>query len=184
MSILSSNLNPSSKIVPDYEKLAELVKGLKAVNCKISLTIGSFDLLHIGHVRYLLKAKEYGDVLLVGVDTDRAIKLYKGELRPVVPQAERCEMLSYQSCVDLVTLIDDVDEKGRWQYKLLEVVRPDVFIAVEDSYPEEQLRDIKEYAKEVIVLPLQAQETSTTQMIQNTVKKHLDIMYSLVEKKK
>src|SRR5437016_3797836 len=111
--------SPRDKIVGEYEKLARAVEGLRAINCKIVLTIGSWDLLHIGHVRYLLKAESYGDILLVGVDTDRAIKFYKGDLRPIVPQEERCEMLSYQSCVDLVTLLDDVDEKGMWQYDLL-----------------------------------------------------------------
>ena len=125
----------------------------------------------------------FGHVLVVGVDTDRAIKLYKGPLRPIVPENERCEMLSYQSCVDFVTLIDDVDEKGAWQYGLLKKIKPDIFVAVEDSYPEQQLNDIKKYAKEVIVLPRQAEKTSTTQMIQVAVKKHLEKMYDLLGKK-
>jgi len=101
---------PTQKIVDDYDALAKAIDGLRAVNYRVVVTIGSWDLLHIGHVRYLLRAKEYGDVLVVGVDTDRGIKLYKGELRPVIPESERCEMLSYQSPVDFVTLIDDLDE--------------------------------------------------------------------------
>jgi len=112
MPIPSQKRVPTQKIVPDYETLQKAVDGLRAVDYRIVLTIGSWDLLHIGHVRYLLKAKECGDVLVVGVDTDRAIKLYKGELRPVIPEIERTEMLSYQTCVDFVTLIDDVNEKG------------------------------------------------------------------------
>jgi D-beta-D-heptose 7-phosphate kinase/D-beta-D-heptose 1-phosphate adenosyltransferase len=178
-----NNRNPALKIVPNYELLTEATKGLKAVKYRIVLTIGSWDLLHIGHVRYLLKAKEQGDILVVGVDTDRAIKYYKGPLRPIVPEQERCEMLSYQSCVEFVTLLDDVNDKGEWQYDLLKKIKPDVFVAVEDSYPKEQLDEIKKYAEQVIVFPRQAENTSTSRMIQNTVKKHLEEMYDMVGKK-
>lgn len=174
----------AKKIVRDYERLQKAVDGLRAVNHRIAVTIGSWDLLHIGHVRYLLSAKEHGDVLVVGVDTDRTVKLYKGELRPVVPEEERYEMLSYQSCVDFVTPVDDVNPNGAWQYGLIKALRPDVFIAVEDSYPEQQLAEIKQYCKEVVVLPRQAENTSTTQFIQGTIKKQLDQMYKLVEKRR
>ncbi len=174
----------AQKIVRDYETLSKAIEGLRAVNYRVAATIGSWDLLHIGHVRYLLNAKEHGDVLIVGVDTDRAIKLYKGELRPVVPEDERYEMLSYQSCVDFVTPVDDLDDNGVWQYGLIKKLRPDVFIAVEDSYPKEQLDEIKRYCKEIVVLPRQAENTSTTRLIQGTIKKQLDQMYKLVEKRR
>ena len=163
-----------SKIVHNYKKLASAVRGLQAVNRVVVATIGSWDLLHIGHLRYLIKAKSLGDVLVVGVDTDRGIKLYKGELRPVVPQGERCEMLTYQSPVDFVTLVDDIDKKGKWQYKLIKAIKPDVFVAVEGSYPREQIVNIRKYCKKVVILPRQAEKTSTSDFIQNTVKKHLD----------
>jgi D-beta-D-heptose 7-phosphate kinase/D-beta-D-heptose 1-phosphate adenosyltransferase len=183
MPISSAKRPLTQKIVRDYEILAKAIDGLRAVNYKIVLTIGSWDLLHIGHVRYLLKAKECGDVLVVGVDTDRGVKLYKGELRPVIPENERCEMLSYQSCVDFVTLVDDIDDNGSWQYELVKKIKPDVFVAVEDSYPEKQLEEIKKYCTELIVLPRQAENTSTTRLIQGTIKKQLDQMYKLTEKR-
>ncbi len=175
--------SPTHKIVRDYDTLAKVIDGLRAVNYRIVVTIGSWDLLHIGHVRYLLKAKDYGDILVVGVDTDRAIKLYKGELRPVVPQDERSEMLSYQDCVDFITLIDDLNDAGVWQYGLIKKLKPDVFVAVEDSYPESQLQEIRKHCKEIVVLPRQAENTSTTRMIQGTIKKQLDQMYKLTEKR-
>lgn len=171
------------KIVNDYDRLAKVAEGLRAVGRKVVLTIGSWDLLHIGHVRYLLRAKEHGDLLIVGVDTDRAIKFYKGPLRPIVPQQERSEMLSYQTCVDFITLLDDVDEQGRWQYELLRKIKPDVFVAVEDSYPESQITEIRKHSGEVVILPRQAENTSTTRMVQETVKKHLEQMYALVDKR-
>ena len=175
---------PQQKIVNNYDTLAKVAEGFKAINRKIVLTIGSWDLLHIGHVRYLLHAKSQGDILMVGVDTDRAIKYYKGPLRPIVPEIERMEMLSYQACVDFVTRLDDVDDKGRWQYELLKKIRPDVFVAVVDSYPKKQLADIKRYCKQLVVLPRQAENTSTTRMVQETVKKHLDQMYAMVDKRR
>ena len=149
---------------------------MKELNNRIVVTIGSWDMLHIGHVRYLIQAKMRGDVLIVGVDSDEAVRLYKGPTRPIIPHIERMEMLAYQSCVDFVTLVEDVDTAGGWQYGLIKDVRPDVFIAVEDSYPEEQLAEICKYCGEVIVLPRQAENTSTSKVIQDTVKKYLDAM--------
>jgi rfaE bifunctional protein nucleotidyltransferase chain/domain len=183
MTLPQPKRGPIQKIVPDYETLAKAMDGLRAVNYRVVLTIGSWDLLHIGHVRYLMRAKEYGDVLVVGVDTDRGIKLYKGDLRPVVPQDERSEMLSYQGCVDFITFIDDIDDRGAWQYELLKKIHPDVFVAVEDSYPEKQLQEIRPHCGELIVLPRQAENTSTTRMIQGTIKKQLDQMYKLIDER-
>lgn len=180
MAIFGNSRNSVSKIVQSYDTLAMATTGLQAVGYRIVVTIGSWDLLHIGHLRYLIEAKSFGDVLVVGVDSDRSIKLYKGDLRPVVPQTERCEMLTYQAPVDFVTLVDDIDAQGKWKYRLIEVVKPDVFVAVEDSYPPEQLEDIRRYCKDVKVLPRQAENTSTSNFIQNTVKKHLDEMYKLL----
>jgi D-glycero-beta-D-manno-heptose 1-phosphate adenylyltransferase len=180
---LSKSLNIRHKVVDDYNSLLKLVEGLRVVNNKIVVTIGSWDLLHIGHVRYLRKAKEQGDVLIVGVDSDRTVKKYKGELRPIVPYEERCEMLTYQSCVDFVTSVDDVDKKGNWLYGLIKKIKPDVFVAVEDSYPQKQLNEIKKYCGKLVVLPRQAEKTSTTRMIQYAVKKHLDKMYELLDER-
>lgn len=183
MAPFNAHRDPRDKIVSDYEALAQVVKGLRAINHKTVITLGSWDLLHIGHVRYLNRAKAHGDLLIVGVDTDRTVKCYKGPLRPVVPYEERCEMLSYQTCVDLITPIDDVDERGQWQYGLIKAVQPDIFVAVEDSYPREQLDEIGRHCKEVVVLPRQAENTSTTNLVQHAVKKHLDQMYALLEKR-
>ncbi len=162
------------KIILEVDRIKAYIDALrKTFGCKIVVTIGSWDLLHIGHLRYLIKAKSFGDFLIVGTDTDRAIKLYKGELRPIIPHRERIEMLSYQSCTDIITLVDDVDEKGQWQYEIIKKICPDIFVAVEDSYPPEQQMEIKKYCKELIVLPRQAKNTSTSKKIQNIVKKTL-----------
>ncbi len=171
-------------IVLDYNELKNIVEAHKTLGHKIVCTVGSWDMLHIGHLRYLIKAKEQGDILVVGVDSDRGIKLYKNELRPVIPEIERMEMLKYQDCVNYVTLIDDIDEKGKWQYELIKAISPDVFVATQDSYPEEQLKAIKTFSSDLIVLPRQAEQTSTTDIIEKTMKKHLESIISNLNHKK
>ena len=175
----------NNSIVINYSELKKIVDAHKILGHKIICTVGSWDMLHIGHLRYLIKAKSYGDILVVGVDSDRGIKLYKkNDLRPIVPQDERMEMLKYQECVDYVTLIDDIDNDGKWKYELIKLIRPNVFVTTSDSYPEEQIKDIKQYSDEVIVLPRQAQNTSTTEIIERTVKKHLEVLLEKIIKRK
>lgn len=164
-------------IISNYSELKSLIDAHRVLGHKIVCTVGSWDMLHIGHLRYLIKAKEQGDILIVGVDSDRGIKLYKkNELRPVIPQEERMEMLSYQDCVDYVTLVDDIDNNGKWQYELIKIIKPDIFVTTTDSYPEEQLKNIQLYSGKVLVLPRQAKKTSTTEIIESTLKKHLEAM--------
>ena len=174
--MLNNHFDPKeyvTKLVEDYDTLRRYADFLKACGKKLVVTIGSWDMLHIGHLRYLIKARAQGMSLIVGVDTDRAIKLYKGDDRPIIPQAERAEMLTFQHCVDFVTYVDDVDESGAWQYGLLDKVEPDVFVAVEDSYPDEQRREIEKRVGQLVVLGRQAEETSSTDVIQTVLKGHL-----------
>ncbi len=160
----------AKKIVLNYQALQSQVFACRILGAKIVLTIGSWDMLHIGHARYLIKARSQGDILVVGVDSDQAIKRYKGPNRPIIPEAERREMLSYQAYVDFVTIVDDVDAQGKWQYALLRIIKPDVFVAVEGSYPEEQCREIQKHSSELIVLPRQAEKTSSTDIFNKVVK--------------
>jgi len=175
----------NNSIVLDYQELKKITDAHKTLGHKIVCTVGSWDMLHIGHLRYLIKAKEHGDVLVVGADSDRGIKLYKkSNLRPIIPQEERMEMLKYQECVDYVTLVDDIDDNGKWQYELIKLIKPDVFVTTVDSYPEEQIRDIRLYASDVIVLPRQAEKTSTTEIIEKTVKKHVETLLDNITKRR
>ena len=94
------------------ESLAELAEHLRGIGLRLVLTSGSFDLVHLGHVKYLAKAKELGDVLIVGVDGDAKIRRRKGEDRPMVPESERLEMLAHQRPVDVIYL--KADDEERW----------------------------------------------------------------------
>lgn len=175
----------NNRIITDYSELKKIIDAHRTLGHKIVCTVGSWDMLHIGHLRYLIKAKEQGDVLVVGADSDRGIKLYKkSNLRPIIPQEERMEMLKYQECVDYITLIDDIDDSGKWQYELIKTLHPDFFVTTTDSYPEEQIRDIKLYADQVIVLSRQAEKTSTTEIIERTVKKHIETLLDNITKRK
>lgn len=173
--------NCQTKIVLDLNKLVRVTEALRELGRQVVTTVGSWDMLHIGHMRYLIKAKASGDILVVGVDSDKAIKICKGPHRPIIPEGERLEMLSYQACVDFVTLLQDIDEQGNWQYELIKRIRPDIFIAEEESYSQVQIDEIKKFSGSVVVLPRQAKNTSTTKVIQDTVKGHLLAMVAALD---
>lgn len=84
----------------------DLVERLRAAGRSVVFTNGVFDLLHPGHIRYLQAARREGDALIVAVNTDRSVRANKGEARPIVPEAERAEVLAALECVDAVVLFD------------------------------------------------------------------------------
>jgi len=185
-----AELNPIAigamkKFVLDYRSLSKITEGLRTAGNRIILTIGTWDVLHVGHVRYLFSAKKKGDILIVGVDSDEVVRKTKGPHRPMIRQEERVEMVSYQMPVDFVTLINDIDKKGRWQCDLLKHVRPDMFVAVEgDSYSPQQKREIKKYCGNLVVLPRQAENTSSTAIIQGVLKQHFAALVEILDARK
>lgn len=145
------------KIVTDFSQVAKVVARERQQGKKIVLTQGVFDLVHIGHARYCEKAKSYGDVLLVGVDSDAKVKHRKGPDRPIVPQDERLEMLTYLGSVDWVVL-KELEHK-KWE--LIRAVKPDVLVATRDNYSVDDLEALKEWCGEVVVLnPMATTSTS------------------------
>ncbi len=132
-SVLGTEVDFEKRLVATLEEMTRLVDHLRGLRCGVALTSGSFDLIHLGHVKYLARAKEFADVLVVGVDSDTKIKRRKGDDRPMVPQAERLEMLAYQRPVDLIYLKEENEPK----WGLIHAVRPDVLVLTEDhSYSE------------------------------------------------
>jgi rfaE bifunctional protein nucleotidyltransferase chain/domain len=112
----------SDKIVPS-EKLGQRVNKLRAAGKKIVATNGCFDVLHVGHVRYLTAARELGDALIVGINGDESVRQLKGDGRPVNNQNDRAEIVAALSCVDLVTIFPD-----RRATSFLELAAPDVYV--------------------------------------------------------
>lgn len=104
--------------------LAARVAGLRETRGPVVFTNGVFDLLHVGHVRYLEFAREQGGMLVVGVNSDVSVRsLAKGPERPIVPQNERAEVVAALACVDFVCLFDEVRPDDT-----IRVIKPDVHV--------------------------------------------------------
>lgn len=138
------------------------ISSLRSTGAKIVLTSGTFDLFHIGHARYLQAARAAGGenaVLVVGVDSDAKVRARKGPRRPIVPEGERAEMILHFG--DFAVIKEDSGEK----WGLIKAVHPDILITSERSdYSDADIEALKVYCGEVIVLPSQA-ETSTSAKI-------------------
>jgi D-beta-D-heptose 7-phosphate kinase/D-beta-D-heptose 1-phosphate adenosyltransferase len=93
--------------IKELPEIKEEIEGLKAGGKRIVFTNGCFDILHPGHTRYLFSARELGDYLIVAVNSDRSVRAIKGSGRPVMPQAERAELLAALGCVDGVVIFDE-----------------------------------------------------------------------------
>lgn len=109
------------EVVADRRELSRRCEALKEQGRRIIFTNGGFDLLHVGHVRALADAAGRGDVLVVGVNADESVRRLKGEGRPVVPAAERAEVLAALACVDFVHVFEEDDVRP-----LLRLLRPHV----------------------------------------------------------
>jgi len=105
-----------------WDKLKKTVVRLKAKNKKVVFTNGCFDIIHIGHVRYLKEAKGLGDVLIIGLNSDRSVSSIKPD-RPINPQNHRAEVLSSLEMVDYVILFDE-----ETPYELIKLIQPDVLV--------------------------------------------------------
>jgi rfaE bifunctional protein nucleotidyltransferase chain/domain len=112
----------SSKIIP-RPQIAVLMKDLKKKRRKIVFTNGCFDLLHVGHVRYLKEARALGDCLIIGLNSDRSMRQIKDPARPLISEDQRAEVLAAMECVDYVVLFDEADP-----FKLIEEIRPDILV--------------------------------------------------------
>ncbi|MBK7104033.1 MAG: D-glycero-beta-D-manno-heptose 1-phosphate adenylyltransferase [Ignavibacteriae bacterium] len=105
------------------DELLDIRRILKQNNKKVVFTNGCFDILHAGHVDYLTKARECGDVLIIGLNSDKSVREIKGEKRPIVTQEERAYILNSLKCVDYVVLFEEPTPK-----ELIDKIVPDVLI--------------------------------------------------------
>ncbi len=152
--------NCSARIILKASDIEPVVKKLHQENKKIVLTQGSFDLVHIGHARYCDAARDFGDVLIVGVDSDEKVRQRKGPNRPIVPEDERMEMLTHLRSVDYVIL----KEAGEEKFNLIKLIKPDVLIATAATYDARTIKKLEKICGKVVVLDPMA-TTSTTAKI-------------------
>ncbi len=161
--VLDAGVHFDDRFVASLEELGGRVQELRDRGLPVVLTSGSFDLIHLGHVKYLAAAKAFGGVLVVGVDSDAKIRRRKGEDRPMVPEMERVELLAHQRPVDLIYLKGDDDPK----WALIKTVAPDTLVLTADhSYSEADLDALGEICGAVEVLPRQAAVTTSERIRQ------------------
>jgi len=150
------------------EELQRIIEDLKAKGRRIVFTNGCFDLLHIGHIRYLEQAKSFGDILVVGVNSDRSVQTLKGTERPILPEEERAEILSGLECVDYITIFDESTP-----LELISSLQPHILVKGGDWTKETTVgREVVERAGgEVVILPF-VEGSSTSKLIQTILERY------------
>ena len=104
------------------EEAKEIIDKLKKQNKKTVFTNGCFDILHVGHVRYLRESSKYGDILIVGLNSDISVKKIKGDSRPINNENDRAEILAELECVDFVVIFNEESPS-----KLIDELKPDIY---------------------------------------------------------
>ena len=132
------------------EEFVPVIARLKQDGKRIVFTNGCFDIIHVGHIRYLKSAKELGDILVIGLNSDESVRKIKGDNRPIVSQGERAEILSSIRSVDYVVIFNEPDP-----YNTITAIKPDILIKGGDWAIDNIVgRDIVEsYGGEVRTIP-------------------------------
>jgi len=162
------------EIVLDWIALRAKLDAHRAHGETIVSTNGVFDVLHVGHVRYLQQARKLGDRLVIGVNTDNGTSRLKGPSRPFVIQDERAELLSALSCVDYVTFFEESTPEA-----LISAIRPDVHVKGGDydveSLPETTV--VRSHGGRVVILPFSAGH-STTDLVHRIIESAGELKHS------
>ena len=154
------------KKIKSPNQLKKILGVLKRQSKKIVFTNGCFDILHVGHIRYLSQARKLGDILVVGLNTDRSVRTIKGEKRPLVCENERAEVLSALKVVDYVVLFDEPDPLA-----LIKALKPSILVKGAD-WPEDKIIGadvIKQSGGRVVRIPL-VPGSSSTNLIEKIIK--------------
>jgi D-beta-D-heptose 7-phosphate kinase/D-beta-D-heptose 1-phosphate adenosyltransferase len=158
----------SGKIVSRDELRAERER-LRGLGKRLVFTNGCFDILHVGHVRYLQRARSLGDALVVAINSDRSVRELKGALRPIMKEQERAEMLAALGAVDYVTIFDDISPRS-----LIAEVLPNILVKGGDYQPDEihGREEVEAAGGRVMALPFV--EGASTSSIIERIKKSLE----------
>jgi rfaE bifunctional protein nucleotidyltransferase chain/domain len=168
-SLFADASNFDQRFVEDYGEIETTMNALRTLGFKVVLTSGSFDIIHEGHSMYLEAARQFGDFLIVGLDSDEKIRARKGENRPAVPQMERLRMVTHQRGVGMVTLKQPAHAK----WALIKAVRPDVLVATEETYTPAEIRELEaNYCGRVEVLERMA-TVSTSARLREVIQREM-----------
>lgn len=154
--------------IKNIDVLTELLGAEKQRGKKIVFTNGCFDLIHAGHVKYLQKAKAFGDILVLGLNSDESVRRLKGEKRPLIAQEERAHILAALDCIDYVVVFGEDTP-----YALIAAIRPDILVKGGDYTPETVVgRDIVEAGGGRVELVEFVDGRSTTDLIEKILERY------------
>jgi rfaE bifunctional protein nucleotidyltransferase chain/domain len=161
-------MRQASEKVVGWETLDERLAEARSAGRRIVFTNGCFDVLHVGHARYLEDARALGDLLVVGLNSDSSVRGLKGPLRPIVAEGDRAELLAALAAVDYVVLFDEPTPEA-----LIRCVRPDIHVKGGD-YREEDLPEaplIRSLGGQVHLMPL-VEGRSTTDVVRTILERY------------
>jgi len=153
----------------DMTELIDLYKKLKRKKLKAVFTAGSWDLLHVGQMRYIEEAKKQGDILVVGVNSNSAIKEVKGPNKPILDEMIRAEALTYLRDVDYITIIPTPSCQP-----VLGLLKPDVYVTVKEGWNNDykkskEYKTVTEYGGKVYMVDRQSPYISTTAIVERVI---------------
>ena len=148
------------------EQLKDEIERLRKEGKKIAFTNGCFDILHVGHTRYLRDARKRGDVLILALNSDASVRAIKGDKRPLVPENERADVVASLESVDYVTIFNELTP-----LELIEYLRPDVIVKGGDLVEDKVVgRDsVRKWGGQVAIIP-EIKGASTTNIVENIKK--------------
>ncbi|MDO8682151.1 MAG: D-glycero-beta-D-manno-heptose 1-phosphate adenylyltransferase [Armatimonadota bacterium] len=163
-----SSSKPNAPRIPTAEskikrrsEIRNIIRRLQADGKTVVFTNGCFDIMHVGHIRYLEEARRLGDCLVVGVNTDDSVRVRKGDKRPIVSQFQRAEVVAALACVDYVTLFSEATP-----VEIVDELRPDVHVKGGD-YTLSQMPEapvVEAYGGKVVLVPV-IEGYSTTKIV-------------------
>ena len=150
------------------EELKQVIQQVQSEGKKVVTTNGCFDVLHVGHLRYLQSAKQLGDILIVAINSDDSVRTIKGEKRPLVPEDERAELLAGLECVDYVMIFPELNPKS-----FLIELRPNIHVKGGDYTPDRVIEreTVESIGAELYLLP-GAEGKSTTNLIEIIIERY------------
>ena len=160
-------MNTIEKIVP-LEELVTRLEKVRNTTGKIVFTNGCFDIIHVGHVRYLTEARSRGGMLIVGMNSDASVRSIKGDKRPIVRQSARAEVLAGLACVDHIVIFDEPDP-----LRLIQTLKPDILIKGED-WEEDAIvgaEEVRSRGGEIVRISF-VEDASTTDIIQTILDRY------------
>lgn len=156
----------------DLDRLKLVLEKAKSDEKRVVWTNGCYDIMHVGHILYLEKAKALGDILVVGLNSDASVRKYKGPLRPIVEETQRAKLLTSLTCVDYVVIFDDESP-----IRLIEALHPDIYAKggdyTIDTINQEERHVVEAYGGEIALLP-GVEGMSTTNIIDKILEAYKD----------